>query len=115
MTLKEPESPPNANNTITQGTIVIATVAVIVNHRITTLVTLQLRPSKGSTHLNVLKGHKNIFSTMNLSTQHSNRSYSKMKIDTTYQFTSSTLEYTPKFKDFYKDPKKFTSLHIAQN
>ena len=66
MTLKDPEITPNANVTMTQRTIEVATAAVIVNHRITTPVTLQLRPSKGSTNLNVLKGHKNIFSAMKL-------------------------------------------------
>ena len=57
LTLKDPELPPNANNTMTQRIIEIATAAVIVNHRITTPVTLQLRPSKGSTTLNALKPH----------------------------------------------------------
>ena len=66
ITLKDPELLPNANNTMTQRTIEIATAAVIVNHRITTPVILQLRPSKGSTNLNVLKAHKNIFSAMKL-------------------------------------------------
>ena len=46
ITLKDSELPPNTNNTMTQRTIEIATVAVIVNNRITTPVTLQLRPSK---------------------------------------------------------------------
>ena len=49
---------PEANNTMTQRTIEVATAAVIVNNRITTPVTLQLRPFKGSTNLNVLKAHK---------------------------------------------------------
>ena len=40
ITLKDPELPPNANNTKTQRTIEIATAAVIVNNRITTPVTL---------------------------------------------------------------------------
>ena len=66
ITLKYPESPPNANNTMIQRTIEIVTATVIVNRRITTLVTLQLRHFKGSTHLNVLKSHKNIFSAMKL-------------------------------------------------
>ena len=66
MTLKDPEITPNANDTMTQRTIEVATAAVIVNHRITTPVTLQLRPSKRSTNLNVLKVHKNIFSAMKL-------------------------------------------------
>ena len=58
MTLKDLEITPNANDTMTQRTIEVATAAVIVNRRITTLITLQLRPSKGSTNLNVLKAHK---------------------------------------------------------
>ena len=58
MTLKDPELPPNANNTMTQRTIEIATAAVIMNRRITTPVNLQLRPSKGSTNLNALKTQK---------------------------------------------------------
>ena len=66
ITIKDPELPPNANNTMTQRTIEISTAAVIMNHRITTPDTLQLRPSKGSTNLNVLKSHKNIFSAMKL-------------------------------------------------
>ena len=66
MTLKDPELPPNANNIMTQRTIEKATTAVIVNHRIIIPVTFQLRPSKGSTNLNVLKAHKNIFSAMKL-------------------------------------------------
>jgi len=49
MTLKDPELLPNAKNTMTQRTIEIATATVIVNYRITTPVTLRLRPSKGST------------------------------------------------------------------
>ena len=55
ITLKDPELPSNANNTMTQRTIEIATAAVIVNNRITKPVTLQLRPSKGSTTLNTTK------------------------------------------------------------
>ena len=64
--LKYPDLPPNANNTMTQRTIRRVTAAVIVNYRIITPVTLQLRPSKRSTNLNVLKAHKNIFSAMKL-------------------------------------------------
>ena len=52
ITLKDPELPPNANNTMTQRTIEIVTAVVIVNNRITTPVTLQLRPSKRKYNLN---------------------------------------------------------------
>ena len=57
---------PEANNTMTQRTIEVATAAVIVSNRIATPVTLQLRFSKGSTNLNVLKAHQNVFSAMKL-------------------------------------------------
>ena len=66
ITLKDPDLSPNANNTMIQRKIEIATLAVVVKHRITTPVTLQLRSSKGSTNLNILKAHKNIFSTIKL-------------------------------------------------
>ena len=91
---------------MTQITIEIATVAVVVNRRITTPVTLQLRPSKESTNLNVLKAHKNIFSAMKLIDPTLKLiTFQKDIIDTTDQFLSSTLEYTTKFKNFHKDPK----------
>ena len=106
ITLKYPESPPNANNTMIQRTIEIVTATVIVNRRITTLVTLQLRHSKGSTHLNVLKSHKNIFSAMKLIDPTLKLiTFQNETIDTTYQFPSSALVYTSKFKYFYKDAK----------
>ena len=106
ITLKDPESPPNANNTMTQRTIEIATAVVIVNNRITTPFTLQLRPSKGSTTLNVLKAHKNIFSAMKLIDPTLKLiTFRSETIDTTDQFPSSAIEYTSKITNVYKDPK----------
>ena len=64
LTLKDPEIAPEAKNTTTQIIIKIATAAVIINNRITNPVILQLRPSKGSNDLNVLKAHTNVFSAM---------------------------------------------------
>ena len=91
---------------MTQRTIEIATATVIVNHRITTPVTLQLRPYKGSTNLNALKAHKNIFSAMKLIDPTLKFiTFQNETIDTIYQFSSSVLEYTSMLKDFYKDPK----------
>ena len=105
ITLKDPELPPNANNTMTQRTIEIATAAVIVNNRIITPVTLQLRPSKGSTTLNVLKTHKNIFSAMKLIDPTLKLiTFQNETIDTTDQFPSSAIGYTSKFTNVYKDP-----------
>ena len=62
---KNPQLPAETNNTMTQRTNEIATV-VIVNNRITTPAILQLRPTKSSTNLNVLKVYKKIFSAMKL-------------------------------------------------
>ena len=91
---------------MTQRTIERVTVTVIVNYRIITPVTLQLRPSKGSTHLNVLKAHKNIFSAMKLIGPTLKLiTFRNETIDTTDQFPSSVLQYTSKFNLFYKDPK----------
>ena len=42
------------------------TTVASINNRIMTLVTFELRPSKGNKKLNVLKAHKNGFSTMKL-------------------------------------------------
>ena len=116
ITLNDPDLSPNTNITMTQRTIEIETAVVIVNHQITTLVTLQLRPSKGSTHLDVLKAHKNIFSAMKLIDPTLKLiTFQNETIDTTDQFPSSALEYTSKFKKLLQRFKNVSSLHIAQN
>ena len=69
------------------------------NHRITTPVTLQLRPSKGSTHLKIFSAMKLIDPILKLIT------FQNETIDTTNQFPSSAMEYTSKFKKFSKDQK----------
>ena len=56
ITLKTPEK--LANNIMTQRTIEIATAAVIINNRITTPVTLEIRPGKGNATTNVANSHK---------------------------------------------------------
>ena len=105
ITLKSPVLP-EVNNTTTQRTIEVATVAVIVNNRRTTPITLQLGPSRGSTNLNVLKAHQNIFSAMKLIDPTLKIiTFQNEIIDTTAQFPSSVAEYTDKFKDVHKDPQ----------
>ena len=105
ITLKSPVLP-EANNTMTQKTIEVATAAVIVNNIITTPITLQLRPSRGSTNLNVLKVHQHIFSAMKLIDPTLKIiTFQNETIDTIDQFPSSAAEYTSKFKDVHKDPK----------
>ena len=99
MVLKDLESPAEANKIMTQRIIERATAVVIINIRITTPVTLQLRPAKGSTNLNVLKAHKNIFSAMKLIDPTLKIiTFQNETIDTSDQFPSSTAEYTSKFK-----------------
>ena len=81
-------------------------VAVSINKRITTLVTLQLPPSKGSNILNVLKAHKNTFFTMKLIDPiFKLTTFQKETINTSNQFQSSATEYTSKFKKMHKYPK----------
>ena len=57
---------PEANTIMTQRTIEVATAAVIVNNKIATSITIQIRLSRGSTNLNVLKAHQHIFSAIKL-------------------------------------------------
>ena len=106
ITMKDPVVPVEANSTTTQRITEEATNTVIVKNKITTPVTFQHRPSKGSTNLNVLKAHQHIFSalqliepTLRIITFHNET------IDTSDQFQSSALKYTSTFRDFYKDPK----------
>ena len=66
ITLNVPEATAEANNTMTQRIIEVVTVAFFVNNNITTPIILQIRPSKGSSNLNVLKAYENIFTTMKL-------------------------------------------------
>ena len=105
ITLKSPVLP-EANNTTTQRAIEVATAAVIVNNRITTPISLQLRPSRGSTNLNVTKAHQNIFSAIkHIDPTLKIITFQNATIDTTDQFPSSATLYTDKFKDVHKDPK----------
>ena len=105
ITLKSPILP-ESNNTMTQPTIEVATAAVIVNNRITTPVTLQIRPTKGSTNINVLKAHQKIFSAMKLIDPTLKIiTFQNETIDSTDQFLSSALEYTSKFKEIHEDIK----------
>ena len=98
---------------MTQRTIEITTTAVIINNRVTTLVKLELWPSKGCTHLNVLKVHKHIFSAMNLiNITLKLITFQNETIDTSYRLPPSIVEYTSKFKESYKYPKS-SCLYIS--
>ena len=91
---------------MTQRTIETATAVIIINNIITTPVTLQLRPSKGSNNLNVLKVQKNIFSAMKLIEPTLKLTTFQIKtINTSDKFLSSGTESMSKFKEIYKYPK----------
>ena len=97
--LKDVKQPAETPNTMPQRIIEISTAAVIVNNRITTLATFQLRPTKGSTNLNVLKAHTNIFSAMKLIDLTIKLiTFQNEIIDISDQFPFSAVEYTFKFK-----------------
>ena len=78
-----------------QRTIQIATAAVIVNKRITTPVTLQIRPNKGSSNVNVAVAHRNIFSAMKLKDP-------TLKIITPQNDIIDTLLQFPEGNDYLK-------------
>lgn len=54
----------NEENQQANRTLQISTTAVIVNKRITTPVTLENRPKHGSSYLNIVQAHRNIFISM---------------------------------------------------
>ena len=56
-----------SNKILTQRTIEVTSTAVIVNNRITIPATLQLRPTTGSTNLNVAQTYRNVFAAMEIS------------------------------------------------
>ena len=56
--MKNPEQV--AKNIMNQRIIEIATTAVIINNRITTHITLEIRPGKGNTKINVANSYKNL-------------------------------------------------------
>ena len=77
-----------------QRTIELASVAVIVNKRITTPVILEIRPNHGSSTLNVAKTHRNICSTMKLND-------TTLKIITSQNVNIDTLLQFPEGKESY--------------
>ena len=59
------------NNTLptsllTQRTIEVASAAVIINNRIATPVTLQIRPKSGKSSIEIIQVHRNIFHAMKM-------------------------------------------------
>ena len=98
-----------------QRTIQIATAAVIVNKRITTPVTLQIRPNKGSSNVNVAVAHRNIFSAMKLKDPTLKIITPQNDIiDTLLQFPEGN-DYTKTFTKIIKDSKDSRRIYISHH
>ena len=111
-TLKTPVNIENTdNNTVmvshlTQRTIEVATVAVIVNSKVTTPVTLQIKPKNEKANTKIAQIHRNIFYAMKMiePTQEVITFQDKI-IDTFDQFTIDAKTYTETFKNINTFPK----------
>ena len=99
------------NNTLptsllTQRTIEVASAAVIINNRIATPVTLQIRPKSGKSSIEIIQVHRNIFHAMKMIDPPLKIiTFQNKSIDTFDQFPIDEKSYTETFKDINKDPK----------
>ena len=97
-----------------QRTIQIVTTTVIVNKRITTLVTLQFQPNKGSSNVNVTVAHRNIFSALKLKTPTLKIIAPQNNgIDTLLTFSDGN-GYTKTFTKIFKDSRIYI-LHLIES
>ena len=102
---KSPESEKeNDDDTKPDRTLQLATTSVIVNKRIATPVTLELRPTHGSSNLNVAKAHRNIFIAMKMKDPTLRSISNETLIDTELQFPEGN-DYTNVFTKIVKCPK----------
>ena len=103
MTLPYQETP-----TKVQRIIDISTTAVRINKIFTTLVTLESRPSKDTSNLNVAQTHRNIFMALKLIEPTlkflTPRNFT---IDSLDDFPSKVSEYISIFNEVTKEPKSF--------
>lgn len=90
----------------TQRTIQVVTPAVIANKRITTPVTLEVRPNKGSYNLNNDQAHRNIYSTMKRNDTALKIITSQNKIIDKFLQLPTENSYTIMFIDIIKCPKR---------
>ena len=91
---------------LTQRTIEVASAAVIINNRITTPVTLQIRPKSGKSSIEIAQIHRNIFHAMKMIDPTLKIiTFQNKSIDTFDQFPIDETSYTETFKDINKDPK----------
>ena len=94
----------NDDDTKSDRTLQLASTSVIVNKRITTPVTLELRPTHGSSNLNVAKSHRNIFIAMKMKDPTIKLISNETVIDSELQFSEGN-DYTNVFTRIIKCPK----------
>ena len=94
----------NDDNTKLDRTLQLATPSVIVNKRITTPVTLELRITHGSSNLNVARAHRNIFISIKMKDPTLKITSNETVIDTELQFPDGN-DYTNVFTKLIKCPK----------
>ena len=91
---------------LSQRTIEVASAAVIINNRITTPVTLQIRPKSGKSSIEIAQVHRNIFHAMKMIDPTLKIiTFQNKSIDTFDQFPIDETLYTETFKEINKDPK----------
>ena len=103
MTSPHQEAPTKA-----QRTIDVSTTVVRINKIFTTPVTLEIRPSKDTSNLNVAQTHRNIFMVLKLIEPTLKFLTSRnFTIDSLDDFPSKVSEYTFIFNEVTKEPKSF--------
>ena len=89
-----------------QITIEVASTAVIINNRITTPATLQIRPKNGKSSIEIAQVHLNIFHAMQIIDPTLKIiTFQNESIDTFDHFSIDEKAYTETFKEINKDSK----------
>ena len=103
--VKSPENTKvNDDDTKLDRTLQLATTSVIVNKRITTPVTIELKPTYVSSNLNVARVHRNIFIPMKIKDPTLKIFSNEIVIDTELQFPDGN-DYTNVFTKLIKCPR----------
>ena len=97
----------DTDTTIIERTLQLATQAVIVNKRITTPVTLELKPILGKSNINIALAHLNIFISMKKTDPTLKLITDNSSIDTVMQFPKGE-DYTKVFTNLIKDNRTST-------
>ena len=101
----------DTGTTLIDRTLQLATLVVIINKRITTPVTLELKPVKGKSTVNVALSHLNIFIAMRKTDLTLKLITENASIDTVMQFPKGD-DYTKVFMNLFKDTRT-SSVYIT--